>query len=89
MAKGAALQPAPSEDLGQVDGFVGQQDRFDSQLAGQLLGGMVGAGVGAAGGTMLATVVSAASGLSGWSMIGAGVVGLVAGGGLGGYIGSR
>ena len=89
VAQGTSFQAVPSEDLANVDKFVESQDRsYGSQIASGL-GGAIGMGLGGTAGTFGAILVSAATGLSGWSMVGAGVVGLVAGAGLGGYIGSR
>jgi hypothetical protein len=84
-----AFQPALPTDVADIGNSVQDQDRFDGKLMGQMLGGMIGAGVGAAGGTLAVTLGSAALGLSGWGLAGAGVGAFIAGGVIGGYVGSR
>lgn len=88
-AKMAALQPAPAEQIAEASATIDTQDRFDGGAFGKAIGGMIGAGVGGIGGTLAGGVLAAATGQTGWALVGMLGGGLAVGVIGGGMYGSR
>ncbi len=80
---------APQSDLATISDGVSQQERFDGQAFGKMVGGMFGGAAGATGGAVAGAVISAAAGASGWGVAASTVGGLLGGGAVGIYLGSR
>lgn len=80
---------APQSDLATISDGISEQERFDGQAFGKVIGGMFGGAAGATGGAVAGAVISAATGASGWGVAASTVGGLLGGGAVGIYLGSR
>lgn len=80
---------APQSDLATISDGVSEQERFDGELFGKIVGGVFGGALGAAGGATAGAIISAATGASGWGVAASSVGGLLGGGAIGLYVGSR
>ena len=81
--------PASPSELVTISDSASQQERFDGQAFGKMIGGMFGGAIGAAGGATAGAVISAFAGASGWGVAASTVGGLLGGGAVGIYMGSR
>lgn len=80
--------PAGPADLVSIGNSVASQERFLDSY-GKFLGGMIYGGVGAGAGAVGGAVISAVAGASGWGVALSTIGGLVGGGLVGAYAGSR